>query len=138
MVGNLDGDGYLAATEEELAIAYRGPQAGGSAHSTAQNGHLPAFTPEAPAHADAPIPALAAAAQPGLASNADLELMRGAIELVQHLDPAGVGARDLRECLLLQVAAQQNEFEELYGRPLAAAHGREPASQLSGPSRPED
>ena len=44
--------------------------------------------------------------------------MRRAIDLVQHLDPAGVGARDLRECLLLQIAAQQNEFEELYGKRL--------------------
>ena len=33
------------------------------------------------------------------------------IDLVQHLDPAGVGARDLRECLLIQIAAQQQEFE---------------------------
>ena len=33
--------------------------------------------------------------------------VRRAIDLVQHLDPAGVGARDLRECLLLQIAAQQ-------------------------------
>jgi RNA polymerase sigma-54 factor len=34
---------------------------------------------------------------------------------VQHLDPAGVGARDLRECLLIQIAAQQHEFGHLYG-----------------------
>jgi RNA polymerase sigma-54 factor len=32
------------------------------------------------------------------------------VDLVQHLDPAGVGARDLRECLALQIAAQQDEF----------------------------
>jgi RNA polymerase sigma-54 factor len=38
---------------------------------------------------------------------------------VQHLDPAGVG-RDLRECLLIQIAAQQHEFAHLYarGRPM--------------------
>ncbi|MGB8096072.1 MAG: RNA polymerase sigma-54 factor, partial [Terracidiphilus sp.] len=32
------------------------------------------------------------------------------------MDPAGVGARDLRECLLIQVAAQQQEFSQLYAR----------------------
>jgi RNA polymerase sigma-54 factor len=45
-----------------------------------------------------------------------LDRIRHAIELVQHLDPAGVGARDLRECLLIQVAAQQQEFGHLYGK----------------------
>ena len=34
---------------------------------------------------------------------------------MQHLDPAGVGARDLRECLAIQIAAQQQEFDHLYG-----------------------
>ena len=42
--------------------------------------------------------------------------MRRAIELVQQLDPAGVGARDLRECLLIQIAAQQLEFVHLYAQ----------------------
>jgi RNA polymerase sigma-54 factor len=45
-----------------------------------------------------------------------LGLFRRAVELVQHLDPAGVGARDLRECLLIQIAAQQEEFAQLYSR----------------------
>jgi RNA polymerase sigma-54 factor len=43
-----------------------------------------------------------------------LRLVRRGIEQVQQLDPAGVGARDLRECLLLQIAAQQREFGHLY------------------------
>jgi RNA polymerase sigma-54 factor len=42
--------------------------------------------------------------------------VRGSIDLVQHLDPAGVAARDLRECLLLQIAAQQQEFSHLYAK----------------------
>ncbi len=41
-------------------------------------------------------------------------MLRRAIDLVQHLDPAGVGARDLRECLLIQIVAQQQEFGHLY------------------------
>ena len=86
VVGNLDEDGYLAASEEELAAAF----GGFPADAAASNGH-------AAEHAAA------------------LELIRQAIDLVQHLDPAGVGARDLRECLLIQIAAQQQEFSHLYG-----------------------
>ncbi|HUX45383.1 MAG TPA: RNA polymerase sigma-54 factor [Terracidiphilus sp.] len=44
------------------------------------------------------------------------ELLGRAIDLVQHLDPAGVAARDLRECLLIQIAAQQQEYAHLYAR----------------------
>jgi RNA polymerase sigma-54 factor len=44
-------------------------------------------------------------------------LIHRAVDLVQHLDPAGVGARDLRQCLALQIAAQQHEFSYLYGKP---------------------
>jgi RNA polymerase sigma-54 factor len=45
-----------------------------------------------------------------------LEMMKAAIDLVQHLDPSGVGARNLRECLLIQIAAQQEEFSQLYAK----------------------
>ncbi|MGD0831728.1 MAG: RNA polymerase sigma-54 factor [Terracidiphilus sp.] len=43
-------------------------------------------------------------------------LFHRGIELVQQLDPSGVGARDLRECLLIQIAAQQHEFAALFAR----------------------
>ncbi len=93
VIGNLDEDGYLAATEEELATALGQltlvERAGQNGHSD-QNGHQDLT------HA--------------------LELVRNAIDLVQHLDPAGIGARDLRECLLIQVAAQQHEFDQLYAK----------------------
>ena len=59
VIGNLDEDGYLRATEEELMTA------SGDARSVVDD----------------------------------------AIALVQSFDPAGVGARDPRECLLLQVKA---------------------------------
>jgi RNA polymerase sigma-54 factor len=85
VIGNLDEDGYLAASEEELASALSQP-----ALPAAQNGH---HAPQEP-----------------------LELVRRAIDLVQHLDPSGVGARDLRECLLIQISAQQQEFGHLYSR----------------------
>jgi RNA polymerase sigma-54 factor len=47
---------------------------------------------------------------------AAIELIRRAIDLVQHLDPAGVGARNLRECLLIQISAQQHEFNQVYAK----------------------
>ena len=45
-----------------------------------------------------------------------LDLVGRAIDLVQQLDPAGVAARDLRECLMIQIAAQQNELAQVYSR----------------------
>jgi RNA polymerase sigma-54 factor len=87
VIGNLDEDGYLAASEEELASALGSiPE-----DKIATNGHS----------ADHSV--------------AD-ELVRRALELVHHLDPAGVGARDLRQCLALQIAAQQQEFSNLYAK----------------------
>jgi RNA polymerase sigma-54 factor len=38
------------------------------------------------------------------------------MEVVRQLDPAGVCARDLRECLLLQIAAQEHEFDQLFAK----------------------
>jgi RNA polymerase sigma-54 factor len=92
VIGNLDEDGYLAASEEELAAAI------------SQFSEVPGTESGTPHES---VSAEYAAA---------LELVRGGVDLVQHLDPAGVGARDLRECLLLQIAAQQQEFSHLYAR----------------------
>jgi RNA polymerase sigma-54 factor len=84
IIGNLDGDGYLAGSEGELAAAFAG--------SEEQAEWEPA-----------------------------LELLRRGIALVQQLDPTGVGARDLRECLLMQIAAQQQEFAQVYARHVCGA-----------------
>jgi RNA polymerase sigma-54 factor len=59
---------------------------------------------------------------------ATVELLRRGIDLVQHLDPVGIGARDLRECLTIQIAAQQQEFFELYARQSAASAASEAES----------
>jgi RNA polymerase sigma-54 factor len=40
-----------------------------------------------------------------------IEDLNHAIKLVQDLEPAGVGARDLRECLLLQLSALEDDDE---------------------------
>jgi RNA polymerase sigma-54 factor len=51
----------------------------------------------------------------GLEPVPDAEEMQIALKLVQSLEPAGVGARDLRECLLLQL--QDGNFLRLNGLP---------------------
>jgi RNA polymerase sigma-54 factor len=86
VVGNLNEDGYLTAIDEELASAFSGT----TEDAARNNGHAAEMA-------------------------ATVELIRSAIDLVHHLDPAGVGARDLRQCLALQIAAQQQEFVTLYG-----------------------
>lgn len=97
VVGNLDEDGYLAATDDELAAGFQQllePPLSG-------NGHTPA------------------------AESDIADLVRRAVDLVQHLDPAGIGARDLRECLLIQIAAQQDELSHLYARKTEPAEEEE-------------
>ncbi len=95
VVGNLDENGYLAASEDELLEALKAAVQGATANGTApENG---------PSSAN------------GSGPDTVEQLLIRAIEQVRHLDPAGVGARDLRECLALQIAAQQEEFVTLYG-----------------------
>jgi RNA polymerase sigma-54 factor len=50
----------------------------------------------------------------------DLALAQRALSLVQKLDPPGVGARDLRECLLMQLTPGMPYYEQL--QTLISAH----------------
>ena len=96
VIGNLDEDGYLTVSHEELIDAFA---------QFAEN--------------------------QGKSREALSEQVKRGIDLVQHLDPAGVAASDLRECLLIQLAAQQLELKQVYSRhsedgqedPAAAAAG---------------
>jgi RNA polymerase sigma-54 factor len=63
----------------------------------------------------------------GFDDDAILDLVRRGIELVQRLDPAGVATGNLRECLLMQIAAQQEEFAQLYAR-----HANDPSKEVHG------
>jgi RNA polymerase sigma-54 factor len=60
-----------------------------------------------------------------------IETLQKALEIVQQLDPTGVGARDLQECLLLQL----NYYG--YGERLAAKMIRDHFSQLQNHKLPE-
>jgi len=74
MVGNLNEDGYLTASDAELAEAVFG---------------------------DAALDV------------ERLQTLARAQAIVAELDPVGVGARDLRECLLRQIEALRRELEEV-------------------------
>jgi RNA polymerase sigma-54 factor len=122
VVGNLNEDGYLTATDEELVeslLQARGPERPEPIpFERGSKGRV--------AHVwDKPEPCEngAGQTQPGQAQNEALEIAAAADEdvatllaavrearaLVNFLDPVGVGARDLRECLLIQICAQQGE-----------------------------
>jgi RNA polymerase sigma-54 factor len=144
VVGNLNEDGYLTCTDEELAegllqtrapvraepipfergFKNRAPWGGIDAHHTAENGGLDLAAAAAtngdgvahPVPHDEHFAAMATVAQ--------------AREIVNHLDPLGVGARDLRECLLIQIAAQRREAEMVLKR--ADARKKYYADELDG------
>ena len=114
VIGNLNGDGYLTASDEELVQALkevrqpelaepipfeRGTKAGRFWETLNVSGQ-----PEAgPIGTAEPAPAESSADEDLFATVAD------ARKVVNHLDPIGVGARDLRECLLIQIREHRRE-----------------------------
>jgi len=113
VVGNLNETGYLTATDEELAealIQFLSPRRSGpipfergmKAKSTAL--HL---EPEVTAESSENGVDLVASGDDPTAEA--LEIIKQARAIVNYLDPIGVGARDLRECLLIQISAQRTE-----------------------------
>ena len=95
-LGNIKEDGYLAASPEEIIGSVNELMRAHSARAAADaEPELDEFGNEVESEAPAePEPA------PEFYSMAEIEEM---LAIIQRLDPAGVGARDLRECLLLQM-----------------------------------
>ena len=122
VVGNLNEDGYLIATDEELIdllLQSRGPERPepipferGAKNKLAHVWDRPEVCERADGVALDDALQIAAAAD-GDVGDQDLTsllaVVREARALVNFLDPVGVGARDLRECLLIQICAQQGE-----------------------------
>lgn len=109
VIGNLNEEGYLTASEDELlGIALENTNGNIASELDASDGGSP--TPE---HGNLqlvvshdPVASIAAAELGnGLAPVVQFsrEDLRAATRLVQHFDPIGVAARDLRECLLAQL-----------------------------------
>ena len=122
VVGNLNEDGYLIATDEELIdllLQSRGPERPepipferGARSKLAHVWDHPdkCERPDGLAQEGALEIAAAADGNVGDENLASLlAVVREARALVNFLDPVGVGARDLRECLLIQICAQQGE-----------------------------
>jgi RNA polymerase sigma-54 factor len=136
VVGNLNEDGYLTCSDEELAEALllaRGPVradpipfergiksralwGGAEAHPPGGNGAAGSVDIAAGAATNGDGAINAAARDEYVAAMAAVVQGR---EIVNHLDPLGVGARNLRECLLIQIAAQRREAEMVLKRALA-------------------
>jgi RNA polymerase sigma-54 factor len=110
VVGNLDEDGYLAASEEEMAAAFGQIL---TEQAEKQKDTRTEASPNGTIHEGSTTPHENGVSQE---TGRALDLIKRGIDLVQHLDPAGIGARDLRECLLIQIAAHQHEFSHIYAR----------------------
>jgi RNA polymerase sigma-54 factor len=115
VIGNLNEEGYLTASDDELM---------GVAHSQVSE---EANTPAAPSPSENSVTVTEAAVEPShlelVVSHEPLpeavaaeknngfapvlqftrDDLREAIALIQHFDPVGVAARDLRECLMAQL-----------------------------------
>ncbi|MGH9595899.1 MAG: RNA polymerase factor sigma-54 [Edaphobacter sp.] len=117
VVGNLNEDGYLTASDEELVqslLQSREPERpepipferGTKGRMAAMwNGHVKPEDGDGTEQIEALE--MTAAADEDVALL--LQIVVEARTLVNFLDPVGVAARDLRECLLIQICAQQGE-----------------------------
>ncbi len=138
-LGNINEEGYLAASLEEilgsmnqLVAAHAGEAAGEEEEGAASEDPEPVEVPEAEAEPAAPADA-------PYYTMTEIEEM---LAVIQKLDPPGIGARDLRECLLIQLREQadldsltfrlvQDAFPDLIAHrwnDLAKRFGVEPAA----------
>jgi RNA polymerase sigma-54 factor len=99
IVGNLDANGYLLASDEELAEALA------AMLKAAERPEPIPFERASKTQADES----GAAPQAGRRTEHLLHAVAQAREVMRQLDPVGVAARDLRECLLTQIFAQRRE-----------------------------
>jgi RNA polymerase sigma-54 factor len=111
VIGNLNEEGYLTASDDELMGVAHSQE---SEEPATEMASIDAELPEAPAEpshlelivSHEPTPeAVAAERHNGLAPVLQFtrDDLREAIALIQHFDPVGVAARDLRECLVAQL-----------------------------------
>jgi RNA polymerase sigma-54 factor len=138
VVGNLNENGYLTATDEELVDGLmsfeRRVRAVPISFDRRAKGQSPPLQMKSPKHetdngnAHGESIEIAAVAGTGVEANekndartALLAVVQEARSIVNYLDPVGVGARDLRECLLIQISAQQGEARLVLRRRQATA-----------------
>jgi len=126
VVGNLNENGYLTATDEELADAMaelwaESPPAPIPFERGSRRTGDVRWAELEPDEAQSAELNLAAAAAADADRNELLKLVCEARAIVNNLDPVGVGARDLRECLMIQIQAQLKEASIVLRRQQAQA-----------------
>jgi RNA polymerase sigma-54 factor len=110
IIGNLNEDGYLTATDDELLAGYLREQMEPDSGEVAKD-----------------VATRVAELPPQMTERARA-ILQTALDVVQQLDPVGIGTRDLRECLLVQVQAQKREFQLIS----KAAHGNGTPAHRNG------
>ncbi|HEX3156216.1 MAG TPA: RNA polymerase factor sigma-54 [Candidatus Angelobacter sp.] len=111
VIGNLNEDGYLTASDDELMGVAQTQESEIVAPEAVSTDAELSDGPAEPSHLELivshePTPeAVAAEKSNGLAPVLQFtrDDLREAIALIQHFDPVGVAARDLRECLMAQL-----------------------------------
>ncbi|HEX4037064.1 MAG TPA: RNA polymerase sigma-54 factor [Acidobacteriaceae bacterium] len=103
IIGNLNEDGYMTAADDELLAGYLREQ----------------LEPESSTDSAKDVYARVAELPVAMTERARA-ILTTALDVVQHLDPVGIGTRDLRECLLVQVEAQRKEFQLILEKTAAA------------------
>jgi RNA polymerase sigma-54 factor len=111
VIGNLNEEGYLTASDDELMGVAHPQEAEDPAPEAASTDGTLAETSSEPSHLElivshTPTPeAVAAEKKNGFSPVLQFtrDDLREAIALIQHFDPVGVAARDLRECLMAQL-----------------------------------
>lgn len=115
VVGNLDESGYLLSTDEELVEALGAMQEPARSEPIPFERGMRAKASPVWQQESSDDGALQRTIDLAAAADANAEMLRCAVvearRIVNHLDPVGVGARDLKECLLIQIAAQRAEAE---------------------------
>ena len=111
IIGNLGDDGYLLSSDEELLEQGAGFLA---AHEAAA---APVLEVDSAEGAELERPKLVP--KPELPSKAlfGRDALHEALDVVRQMDPVGVGARDLRECLLAQLKDLVRAHDEHGGEP---------------------
>ncbi|HEY1936623.1 MAG TPA: RNA polymerase factor sigma-54 [Candidatus Angelobacter sp.] len=111
VIGNLNEEGYLTASDDELMGVAQAQESGQVSEAVSQSSSAENEAVAEPSHLELvvshePTPeAIAAGKSTGFAPVMQFtrDDLREAISLIQHFDPVGVAARDLRECLMAQL-----------------------------------
>ena len=130
IVGNLNEDGYLVSTDEELAeqlLESREPaRPDPIPFERGKKTRLPWEMVEESGTVEQ-LAAEAAQETAGCVTEQErahaVATVQKAREIVNNLDPVGVGARNLRECLLIQIAALKRDAEMATGKRMQSSVG---------------